>query len=153
VSYHQRLHGALKQTPRQRFESDPTPLKRLDPFSVRQSFLWQQQRRVDKTGCISLDGNTYEVSAELARRSITVRYDPYSLDLIQVWHANEQYPDAKPVNLQRTRHTNLGQPAPAPAPVSTGLNLLELTKRQYEQDKRNILGEMRFPRAKAEVEK
>ncbi len=146
VAYHQKPHGALKQTPKERFESDPTPLRKLDFFRVRQSFLWQEQRRVDKTGCFTLDGNIYEVSAALIRRTITIRYDPYSLDLIQVWRGSEQYPDAQPVNLQRTRHRDLGKPAPAPAPVSTGLNLLELARRQHEEDKRQRLGEMRFPR-------
>ena len=146
VAYHQKPHGALKQTPKDRFESDPTPLRKLDPFRIRQSFLWQEQRRVDKTGCFTLDGNTYEVSAALVRRTITIRYDPYSLDLIQVWRGAEQYPDAQPVNLQRTRHRDLGKPAPIPAPVSTGLNLLELARRQYEEEKRQRLGEMRFPR-------
>lgn len=153
VSYHQRPHGAFKQTPRLRFESDLTPLKRLDPFRLRQSFLWQEERRVDKTGCISLEGNIYEVNASLSRRTVTVRYDPYSLDLIQVWHGKEQYPDAQPINLQRTRHRDLGQPAPVPAPVSTGLNLLELTKRQHEEDKKKALGEMRFPRLTEEAKK
>lgn len=144
VAYHQKPHGALKQTPKDRFESDPTPLRRLDPFRVRQSFLWQEQRRVDKTGCFTLDGNIYEVSAALVRRTITIRYDPYSLDLVQVWRGAEQYPDAQPVNLQRIRHRDLT--APVPAPVSTGLNLLELAKRQYEEEKRQRLGEMRFTR-------
>ncbi len=153
VAYHQRPHGALKQTPKQKFESDPTPLRRLDPFRLRQSFLWQEQRRVDKTGCFALDGNTYEVSASLTRRTITVRYDPYSLDLIQVWHGKEQYPDAQTVNLRSTRHHELGRPAPAPTQASCGLNLLELAKRQHEQDKRQKLGEMRFPRLTGEGEK
>jgi hypothetical protein len=120
---------------------------------VRQSFLWQQQRRVDKTGCFTLDGNIYEVSAALTRRSVTIRYDPYSLDLIQVWHGKEQYPDAEPVNLQRTRHRDLGQPLPPPTQASTGLNLLELAKRQHDEDTRQKLGEMRFPRLTGEAEK
>jgi transposase InsO family protein len=150
VAYHRKVHGVLKQTPKDRFESDPTPLKRLDPFRVRQVFLWQEKRRVDKTGCFTLDGNTYEVSAALVRRTITVRYDPYDLSLIQVWVGNEQYPDAQPLDLQRTRRREVSQSTPILTTPSISISLLELAKRQYEEIKRQKLGEMRFPRVEEE---
>ncbi|MEX2372826.1 MAG: DDE-type integrase/transposase/recombinase, partial [Dehalococcoidia bacterium] len=51
IAYHQKPHGSIKRTPKERFEGDQTPLRRLDPLKVRQSFLWQEKRRVDKTGC------------------------------------------------------------------------------------------------------
>lgn len=147
--YHQKSHGSLKKTPKERFEEGQTPLRRLDPMKVRQSFLWQEKRRVDKTGCFSLCGNTYEVSAALIRRLITVRYDPYDLGTIQVLHEGEAYPDAQPLDLRQPRHRDLGQASQIPAP-STGLNLLELAKRQYDEEQRRKLGAMRFPRSQKE---
>jgi hypothetical protein len=150
VAYHRKVHGVLKQTPKDRFESDSTPLRRLDPFKVRQAFLWQEKRRVDKTGCFTLDGNTYEVSAALARRTITVRYDPYDLSLVQVWLGNEQYPDAQPLDLQRTRRREVSQPTPVAATPPVSMSLLELAKRQYEEERRQKLGGMRFPRLEEE---
>lgn len=149
VAYHQKPHGSLKKTPKERFEEDQTPLRRLDPLKVRQSFLWQEKRRVDKTGCFTLGGNTYEVSAALIRRLITVRYDPYDLSVIQVFYEGEAYPDAQPLDLRQPRHRDLGQAAQVPAPP-TGLNLLELAKRQYDEEQRKKLGAMRFPRLRKE---
>jgi hypothetical protein len=117
---------------------------------VRQIFLWQEQRRVDKTGCFTLDGNTYETAATLVRRTITVRYDPYDLSRIQVWYGKEQYPDAQPLDLQRPRRREVGQSPPLPAASSLSMNLLELAKVRYQEQRRQELGEMRFPRPEEE---
>lgn len=153
VAYHRKLHGTLKRTPQDQFAADPAPLKRVDPFRLRQVFLWQETRRVDKTGCFSLDGNTYEVSAVLVRKTITVRYDPYDLTLIQVWVGGEQYPDAQPLDLQRPRRREVSPSPPIPPAPAQGINLLELAQRQYQAEKRQTLGELRFPRLEAEEEK
>jgi len=147
--YHQKPHGSLKKTPKERFEEDQTPLRKLDPLRVRQSFLWQEKRRVDKTGCFTLDGNTYEVSAALVRRQITVRYDPYDLSVIQVFYGGEAYPDAEPLDLRKPRHRDLGQVSRTPT-ITTNLNFLELAKRQYDEELRKRLGAMRFPCPKEE---
>lgn len=150
--YHQKPHGTLKKTPKERFEEDQTPLRRLDPLKVRQSFFWQEKRRVDRTGCISLGGNTYEVSAALTGKQVVVRYDPYDLSVIQVFHQSQAYPDAQPLDLRQPRHRDLGQADQAPVP-KTGSNLLELAKRQYDEEQRKRLGAMRFPRPVEEDEK
>ena len=156
--YHQKPHGSLKKSPKERFEEDQTPLRRLDPMKVRQSFLWQEKRRVDKTGCIPLGGNTYEVSAALIGRQVVVRYDPYDLGVIQVFYQGQAYPDAQPLDLRQPRHRDLGLVAQAPVgdppkAGATGPNLLELAKRQYDEEQRKRLGAMRFPRIQKEGEK
>ena len=151
VAYHQKPHGSLKKAPKERFEEDQTPLRRLDPLKLRQSFLWQEKRRVDKTGCFTLATNTYEVNASLIRRLITVRYDPYDLSHPpsvgprQVFYEGEAYPDAQPLDLRQPRHRDLGRATHVSVPP-TGLNLLELAKRQYDEEQRKRLGAMRFPR-------
>lgn len=151
--YHQKPHGTLKKTPKERFEEDQTPLRRLDPLKVRQSFFWQEKRRVDKTGCIPLGGNTYEVSAALTGKQVVVRYDPYDLSVIQVFHQSQAYPDAQPLDLRQPHHRDLGQATGNPPKVgATGLNLLELAKRQYDEEQRKRLGAMRFPRPVEEDE-
>jgi transposase InsO family protein len=155
--YHQKPHGSLKKTPKERFEEDRTPLRRLDLLKVRQSFLWQEKRRVDKTGCFSLGAPTfggsptYEVSAALIRKQVVIRYDPYDLGAIQVFHEGEAYPDAQPLDLKQPRQRDLGQAAQSPV-TPTGLNLLELAKRQYDEEQRKKLGAMRFPRPLKEDE-
>lgn len=149
--YHQKPHGSLKKSPKERFGSDQTPLRKLDPMKVRQSFFWQEKRRVDKTGCFTLGSNTYEVSAALIGKQVVVRYDPYDLGVVQVFHGGEAYPDAQPLDLRQPRHRDLGQAAQVPVP-QTGPNLLELAKRQYDEEQRKRLGAMRFPRPAKEGE-
>lgn len=143
VAYLNRIHSATKQTPRERFETDTEPLRRVDPVTLRAIFLWEEQRTVDKTGCLSLHGNTYEVDAGLVRQQVLLRYDPYDLTQIQVWHADKQFADATPVQLRRQRHKGV-EPAEPAAPAPTGLNYLTLAKQQHAKNKQAELGRMSY---------
>lgn len=54
--------------------------------NVETSFLWEETRSVDKTGCITLKGRLYEVGLEFIRKKVDVRYDPFNMDHIELWH-------------------------------------------------------------------
>ena len=56
---------------------------------------------MDKTGCISLSGNRYEIDLELARQKVRVRFDPFDLQIIQVWCNGQRFSDARPLELNR----------------------------------------------------
>jgi len=142
VAYLSRVHSATKQTPRDRFEQDAEPLRRIDPVTLREVFLWEELRTVDKTGCFSLHGNTYETEIGLARLQVLLRYDPYDLTQIQVWHDEKRFADATPVQLRRHRHKGVEPAEPAPTP--TGLNYLSLAKQQHEANKQAELGRMSY---------
>lgn len=142
VAYLGRIHSATKQTPRDRFEQDTEPLRRIDPIALREVFLWEERRTVDKASCFSLYGNTYEVDASLARQQVCLRFDPYDLSQIQVWYEDQQFADAVPVQLRRHRHKGVEPAEPAPAP--TGLNYLTLAKQQHEANKQAELGRMSY---------
>jgi putative transposase len=144
VAYLGRVHGATKQTPRDRFEQDTEPLRRIDPVALREAFLWEEERTVDKTGCFSLNRNTYEVDAGLSRQRVLLRFDPYDLSQIQVWHEGKRSPDALPVQLRRHRHKGVEQPESAPVPTPTGLNYLTLAKQQHAANKQATLGQMSY---------
>ncbi|WP_243239403.1 Mu transposase C-terminal domain-containing protein [Sulfobacillus harzensis] len=70
----------------------------------RGSFLWQETRKADKTGVIQLAGNRYEVDARLARKTLTVRYDPYDLTITHCEYQGQIYSDATPLVLQHHRY-------------------------------------------------
>lgn len=144
VAYLNRVHSATKQTPRERFEQDAEPLRHIDPVALREAFLWEEERTVDKTGCFSLNGNTYEVDTGLARQRVLLRFDPYDLSQIQVWHEGQRRPDAVPMQLRRHRHKGVETPTTEPAPVPTGLNYLELAKQQHAVNQQAALGQMSF---------
>lgn len=99
--YHLRKHGSTGQTPKERAEQIKKEIRRKSILELNEIFLWEEQRKVDKTGCIFLQGNTYEVEIELAQKTILLRYDPMDLKEIHVYHEEKQYEDAKPLNLKR----------------------------------------------------
>ena len=75
--YHQRTHGTTHETPQVRQER--FPIKEL-PYSkeaLRRFFFLEETRKVDKAGCVSLNGASYEVAAELAGLWAQIRYDPF----------------------------------------------------------------------------
>jgi len=67
-------------------------------------FLWKEERKADKTSCVQLHGNTYEVDLELVGNSVLLRHDPFDLKVIQVWWKEKRFPDVGPVDLTRPYH-------------------------------------------------
>ncbi len=103
--YHDRVHGSTKQTPRERFGASSRERKRCSLLELNDIFLWEEERVVDRAGCVRLSGNTYEVDGNLAGRKVRLRYDPFDLSLpIQVWFQDKRYADARPFELKRKRH-------------------------------------------------
>lgn len=152
VAYNARPHGATRQTPRERFENDTEPLRRIDPVDLRQVFLWEEERTVDQTGCFSLHGNEYEVESPLARRKVLLRYDPYDLSQIQVWHEGKRFADAVPVQLRRPRHQAVPPPEPPAPQPAPGLNFLTLAQKEHDAERQARLGRTSYARLVAAKE-
>ncbi|MFW0861717.1 MAG: Mu transposase C-terminal domain-containing protein [Dethiobacter sp.] len=51
-----------------------------------------------------MEGNRYEVTLDLAKRRILLRYDPFDLSVIQVWSNGQLCEDAAPMDLTRSYH-------------------------------------------------
>jgi len=132
-SYHQRVHSTLKKRPAQVVQEDG-PLRRVDPLVLQQAFLRSAQAKVDKTACISVQGNTYEVEPVLVRCKVELRYDPYDLRDIQVWYEGKQYADAIPLTMRRHTDKKLAkdQVAQEATPTETGSSFLDPLKAQDE---------------------
>jgi transposase InsO family protein len=145
VGYNRRRHGSTGQAPLDRWNQDAAEVRRIDAIALREAFLWEEQRVVDKTGCIALHGNSYEVEHALAGRKVTLRYDPFDLSQLQVWLDGQRYPDPTPVNLRRQRRREAERLTATPAPA-TGLNYLALAKKQHEEHVRQELGQTHFSR-------
>lgn len=142
IAYNGKKHSVTKQTPEDRFALDPTPIRRVDPVFLREVFLWEDKRTVDKTGCVSLHGNRYEVETSLAGRQVLLRYDPYDLGSIEVWHENKRFLDAVPFVLRRHRHHAIEPPATDK--LLTGLNLLELARKEMQSRQEEALAKTSF---------
>lgn len=103
--YNHRIHSALNgKSPAQAFTQDTKALRFSSPEALREAFLWEKTPKVDKTGCISLNGLCYEVGIEYLRKNILVRYDPFDLSLIEVWSGGEKKKLVSPINIGEYNH-------------------------------------------------
>lgn len=145
--YHHRVHREIEDTPAHRFAHSPGELRWIDLETLNQAFLWTEERKVDKTACVSFLGNTYEVDARLVRQQVTLRYDPFNLREIQVWVKDTRYPDAIPREVRRERQEGVAPPSEPPAPsAGTGLNYLRILKDRQDETTRAALGRLSFRR-------
>lgn len=111
--YHIREHGSTKQSPRARLAASTRLMRRKTLAELTEIFRWEEKRTVDKTGCVSLDGNTYEVDLELCKKRVSLRYDPFDLATIQVWYEGARYADATVMDLSRPYDRRVTPEAPA----------------------------------------
>ena len=96
---------ARRLLPKARLEASTHRPRRISVEELTDIFLWEEERKADKTGCIKVLGNIYEVDLELAKEKVFLRYDPFDLTTgIQVWNKNKRYQDAKPIELTRKYH-------------------------------------------------
>jgi len=63
-------------SPEYAYRSDNKALKFLDPDVITNAFLHCEERKVDKSGCISFEGKKYEVGISFIGCKVDVIYDP-----------------------------------------------------------------------------
>jgi len=71
-------------SPEAEWNRDSRPLTFLDAAVVGEAFLHHETREVNKGGCISFQGETYEVSAALIGATVEIAYDPMNTETITV---------------------------------------------------------------------
>lgn len=76
--YQNKPHSGLDNnvSPEYAYRSDSKALKFLDPETVTNAFLHCEERKVDKSGCISFEGKKYEVGVSFVGCKVDVIYDP-----------------------------------------------------------------------------
>lgn len=82
--YTGRVHSETAQTPLDRWEAGRAHIREIDPETLADTFLWEDERHVTKTGDVQLAGNRYPVPPALRGQRVTVRYDPYDLSEVRV---------------------------------------------------------------------
>jgi hypothetical protein len=107
------LLSVKKRTPYEAYTQDPAKVHYISSLECRDAFLWEEQRTVDKSGCISLKGVIFDVGVKLIRRRVDIRYDPFDISIIEVWHEGKFIRKAEKLII--TEHTG---PVSARPPVS-----------------------------------
>ena len=79
-------HSALdnKISPAAAFRSDKKALKYLDPEVITSAFLHCEERKVDKSGCISFQGKKYEAGLSFIGCKVDVIYDPADISQLTI---------------------------------------------------------------------
>ena len=125
--YHQGVHSETGEAPVARW-AKAVPAERAvpDPAALREAFLWSERRKASKTALVSLHGNSYQVDAWLAGRTVELVFDPFDLGHVEVRLAGKAAGTAVPFTVGRHRHpktrTGDGQARAEPAP--TGIDYL-----------------------------
>ena len=94
--YQNKPHTALGgKTPQAVFNADPTSLRFVPPEIIANAFLHFEERKVDKTGCISFSGKKYEAGLKYMGCTVGVVYDPLDIGEITI-----EYQDDEPFRIK-----------------------------------------------------
>lgn len=94
VSYHQKIHSEIKQTPEERYQNGFIGVRSVDLTQCIRFFMKQEKRTVHKDfSDVSIDNKFYKVSPKLRGDRVTVRFDPFALtDKVFIYSiANDEY--------------------------------------------------------------
>jgi putative transposase len=137
--YHQTPHGGLEneQTPLQRYQRDLPRIRALGTLAARIDELFHHRvtRQVRQDATVSYQGRRFEVSYELAGKSITLVVDPHTQQVLGVQDGNGQFLGAATpldavANVQRKRRKPHPSETPSPSGSSRD-NAVELAYRHY----------------------
>lgn len=142
--YHLRKHKGTGEPPKERVKGIKRPMRHVSMVELTEIFLWEEIRKVDKAGCVSVFGNTFEVPSHLSGQSVTLRFDPYNLSVMQVWHEGNRLPDAQLLDLKRSIHERVKSTLPKvekkDASPATGLNFFAMA----EEKRRSVWAQETF---------
>lgn len=97
--YTHRIHSQTGATPHARWEAGRHRIRELSPQELADTFLWEDERHVVKTGDVCLGGNRYPVPAALVGQRVMVRYDPFDLAEIKVFNRGQFVGAFRPAEL------------------------------------------------------
>ncbi len=98
--YHLRVHSSTRQSPQVRFSAAAETLRHIDPgLDLDALFFTRLCRTVRKDGTVRLDGKLYEVDMSLRALQVELRFDPFTLNRIEVYHRGHACGLARPANL------------------------------------------------------
>jgi len=104
VQYNNKLHSGTGETPNERWANNldkhpPERIKDLDAFNA--VFLWRAQKTIDKFGTIRFQSNTYPIQGLAVGITIQLRFNPFDLAQVQVYHEGRFYCTLKASKLSR----------------------------------------------------
>jgi len=132
-----------ERTPYQAYTEDPAKVKYVSSLECRDAFLWEEQRTVDKSGCIKLGGVVFDVGVALIRRRVDVRYDPFDISVIEVWYEGKFLRKAEKLYISEFAPKQETGPVAAPR-KATGSRLLKIYEEKNKEREKQRNGALSF---------
>jgi len=85
-SYQHRVHSAIKTTPEIAYKTSKGERRFLPPETIAAAFLHREERKVDKSGCISFENRKYEVGVTFIGQQVIIIFDPANTAKITIEH-------------------------------------------------------------------
>jgi len=132
--YHEREHSEIETTPRARWEAQAANARWPDPATLAEAFLWEEHRKVDRTGCVNIDDNAYPVPEHLVGQSVSLRFDPFDLSKVRVFHNGEYVDTVSPYEVtSNTFRKALPRRPETPGPLESATAYREQLSRSFRQ--------------------
>jgi len=140
------LRDAQQPEARQGHVHPDHPIVWVDPQALADAFLWRETRTVTAVATVSIEGHDFEVAPELARRKITVAYDPYDLGRVLVEWNGRSYGTATPLGPlpAHSKHVRAPEPPAPQAEPSERTRFHDLVRQHDEQQRLRRAGRMSF---------
>jgi len=132
-----------ERTPYQAYTEDPAKVKYVSSLECRDAFLWEEQRTVDKSGCIKLAGVVFDVGVALTRRRVDVRYDPFDISMVDIWHEGKFQRKAEKLYIPEYAPKLEASPVVAPR-KPTGSRLLKVYEEKNKKREKQRNGALSF---------
>ena len=85
--YNNKPHsGISNKTPIDAYRANKAKVRFASPKDCHDLFLWEETRKVDNSACVKFKGTQYEAGTEFIRKKVDLRYDPFDLSVVEVWH-------------------------------------------------------------------
>jgi putative transposase len=133
--YQHKPHSSLdNNTPDASYRSDKKALKFLDPETIANAFLHLEERKVDKSGCISFQGEKYEVGLPFIGCKVNVVYDPADTSQLSIEYEGHPSWTAKKLVIGERTGPKPALPAHMQRkPANTSRLLVAATKQNEER--------------------
>ena len=105
VEYNGKLHSSSGETPNERWRNNlgkhpPRRITDLDAFGA--LFLWRAQRSIDKFATIRFQSNCYRIHGLPVGSCVELRYNPFDLSEVKVYHEGAFHSILRASTLART---------------------------------------------------
>jgi len=141
-AYQHKEHSGLSgRSPMEAFQRDAKKVTFVSPPECYDSFLHEETRMVDKTGCFSLHNVIYEAGISFIRKKVDVRFDPFDLSVAELWYGGAKQRDVKPIAVGEFTNTS------SPKTVATEIGrsrLLDAYVKENEKRKKYSMGVLNF---------